>query len=273
MRKKLLLLFVLTNLIVNAQNNKLIKEIFFKQSIAEIETIAIANGFNGEDYVFMKVFFKCDLNGNIFDINVDNDSKIFESEIVNIINQIPKLDPKEYIKKGEEMKYGLKIFIKLPSDRKRKKRIKKGKTEKIKYKGFYVKEYFPVKWIDINQIEKSDFLNIEAVPITENCKSIINKTEIRECVSRDIQRHIGKKFDVDLAQDLGLQPGKQRIVIHFIISKLGEIVNVEAEGAHEVLLEEGIRAVNSLPDFHKPGTTNGKPVNVKYTLPISFIVQ
>jgi TonB family protein len=61
-----------------------------------------------------------------------------------------------------------------------------------------------------------------------------------------------------------------RIVVQFVVSKDGSIINVELKrdigggcGA------EGIRVVESMPKW-KPGTQNGKPVNVLYILPITF---
>lgn len=258
---------------MNSQNKKLVKETFFKQSVNEIEKIAIKSGFKGGDFLQLKVFFKIDSNGEIFDINLNNRTKAFESEIIRIINQIPRLDPNEYLTKGQEMKYELKINIKLPTNRERKKRIKKGTTDKIEYKGFYVKEYFPVKWIEIKDTEKSEFSKIETIPVTKKCKKLSNENEIRSCVIKDIQKYVTRKFDVDLAQDLGLPQGKQRIIISFVISKSGEIVNVEAKGSHKLLLDEGTRVINSFPSFYKPGTIGGEPVNVNYKIPLSFMVQ
>lgn len=268
MKKNLFILLFLTSSIINSQNKEVIKKIFStNQSIENIENVAIENGSKKGDNVFLKVFFKSDLNGVIFDISVDNKSKIFKSEITEIINKIPKLNPNEYLNKGKEMKYGLKIHIKVSTKKKRKK-----KTKKKKYKWFYVKEYFPVKWIEIQEVEKKNISKTERIPISEKCKAIKGKTEILNCVSKDLQMHIARKFDVDLAQELGLPQGKQKVIVNFVISKIGEIVNVEAEGSHKLLLEEGIRVINCYPNFYKPGTINGKPVDVKYSIPISFMV-
>lgn len=273
MRKLIFSILILTSAIVNSQNKEIIKETFFKQSIENIETIAIENGYHGGDYIFFMVFFKADSNGNIFDISMNDKSNIFLSEIINIVNQIPKLNPNEYLSKGNEIKYGLKFSIKLSKDNDRKLRLKKGIEKSIVYKYFYVKEYLPVKWITVKDSENNDSLTILKMPISENCKNIIDEKEIRDCVSKDLQMHIAKNFDLDLAQELGLTPGKKTIHVYFVISKTGEIVNIRAEGTHELLLEEAVRVVNTFPKFYKPGFYNGKPVNVKYALPITFLIQ
>lgn len=270
--KNILLLFILTSSILNGQNSEIIKETFFKQSINKIDSIAIENGLEAGKIVYMKAFFKSDQNGNIFDITVNDRNEIFEAEIISFINQIPQLDPNEYLLKGQEMKYGLKIIIKLPSNKERKKRIKKGTNEKIKFKALYVIEYFPVKWIDIPNNETENFSTIEKVPVPESCKNINDEPERRNCLSKTVQMQVNRKFNVDLVQELGMSQGKKRIVVNFVISKNGEIVNIEAKGGHESLEHEAIRVVNTLPNFYKPGTIDGKPVNVKYSLPISFMV-
>jgi hypothetical protein len=273
MKKITLILLILTNSFTYSQNKALIKETFFNQPSDKIDSIAINNGLKSGAVFLIRAFFKTDSDGNVFEISVVDKSKIFESEINSIINQIPGLNPNEYLHKGQEMNYGLKIYIKLASNNQRKTRIKNGKINKIAYYAFHIKEYFPVKFIQIDEIEKNEFSKIGSAPVTEKCKNIIDEIELRNCVSYDLSSHINSKFDADLASELGLPPGLQKIIIKFIISKSGEIVNIEAEANHEELREEGIRIVNIFPNFIKPATIDGKPVDVKYSMPIMFKIE
>lgn len=61
-----------------------------------------------------------------------------------------------------------------------------------------------------------------------------------------------------------------RVVIQFVVDNKGYVGNIEVMkaigGGCE---EEAIRVVANMPKW-KPGKQNGKPVSVKYTLPISF---
>jgi len=61
-----------------------------------------------------------------------------------------------------------------------------------------------------------------------------------------------------------------KVVVQFIINKQGKISNVEAL-THKGwgLEEEAIRIVKQMPDWI-PGKQNGKPVNVRYTMPVVF---
>ncbi|MBL4723919.1 MAG: energy transducer TonB, partial [Lutibacter sp.] len=52
----------------------------------------------------------------------------------------------------------------------------------------------------------------------------------------------------------------------------GNIVNIEARAPHKKLKEEAIRVVKLLPKM-MPGRQRGKPVGVKYGLPIVFKVD
>ena len=273
MKKIIIILLILTNTVINSQNKELIKKTFLNQSTEKIDSIAINNGLKSGEIFLIRAFFKTDSNGNVFEINVDDKSKLFESEINSIVNQIPSLNPNEYLHKGQEMKYGLKIYIKLESNNQRKTRIKNGKPTKIEYKEFYIKEFFPIKFVQIDELEKNEFSKIGTSPVTENCKNITNEIELRKCVSYDLSGHINRKFDANLASELGLPSGLQKIIINFIISKSGEIVNIVAEANHEELREEAIRTINTFPNFIKPATIDEKPVDVKYSMPIMFRIE
>ncbi len=269
--KKTLLIFLISSTILNSQNKELIKETFYSQSINNLDKIASENNYDRKESVFINVFFKCDSNGEIFDVKVSERSKIFETEIKSFINQIPELNPNEYIHKGNIMKYDLKLGFKLATKKERKKILKNGERVKIKYKWFIIKEYFPVKTIEIAEVEKNDYSKIENIPLTENCKNLTNKNEIKKCVSKEITNHVNRNFDTDLAANLPL--GIHRVKVIFYISKKGRIVNISAEAGSPELIEEGIRVINTFPDFYESGKINGNPVNVKYTFPIVFSIN
>lgn len=269
----LLLLLLLTSTILSSQNKELIKETFYRQSINNIDKIALKNGYKGNETIWTNFFFKTDSNGKITEISIPEKSQIFESELKAFINQIPTLNPSEYLHKGDIMKYGIKTGFKLASKSERKKILKKGEKIGIKFKWFYVKEYYPVKTINIDENKENEFSEIQSIPITQNCKNFTVDTEIKNCVINDITKHINRKFDADLASDLGLPAGLQKIIITFYISKNGEIVNISAKGSREELREEGIRVMNTFPNFYKAGMIDGMPVDVKYTIPIAFRVE
>ena len=94
----------------------------------------------------------------------------------------------------------------------------------------------------------------------------------KKCMVEKITKHVNKKYNTGLAGDLGLSPGKKRVYVQFKIDKTGKIVDVRARGPHKRLEKEAIRVVQLLPDM-TPGKQRGRPVGVKYTLPITLVVE
>ena len=82
-----------------------------------------------------------------------------------------------------------------------------------------------------------------------------------------------RKFDAGLAGEIGLSPGKKRIIIKFYISKEGEVVNISTKAPHPKLIDEANRVINSLSKFISPAYSMGKPINTSYTFPVMFNVE
>jgi len=83
---------------------------------------------------------------------------------------------------------------------------------------------------------------------------------IRENISRNLRYP-------ESAVEKGIE-GK--VFIKFIVTKDGSVANVTiSRSVDAVIDEEALRVVRMLPKF-TPGKKDGKPVNVWYSLPISF---
>lgn len=64
-----------------------------------------------------------------------------------------------------------------------------------------------------------------------------------------------------------------RVVVQFVVTKTGKIGEVKVvRSVDRDLDKEAVRVCKTLPDFI-PGKMNGQPVNVWYTLPVSFKLQ
>lgn len=73
-----------------------------------------------------------------------------------------------------------------------------------------------------------------------------------------------------IAQENGTQG---RVTVQFVVNKDGSIVDAKVlRGVDPYLDKEAIRVVNSMPKW-KPGMQRGKPVRVKYTIPVMFRLQ
>ncbi|MDC0629142.1 energy transducer TonB [Flavobacteriaceae bacterium] len=114
------------------------------------------------------------------------------------------------------------------------------------------------------------FSVIENVPEYPGCEKGSNADK-RKCMSDKIAKFVQRKFNTDLAGDLGLS-GKQRINVIFKIDKNGNVTGVRSRAPHPRLEKEAARVINLLPKM-KPGRQRGKAVVVPYSLPITFKVQ
>ncbi|MCT8339696.1 energy transducer TonB [Flavobacteriaceae bacterium TK19130] len=120
-------------------------------------------------------------------------------------------------------------------------------------------------------IEDVPFAVIENVPVYPGCENKGSNAEKKKCMSEKVMKFVQKKFDTDLANDLGLE-GRQRIFVQFKINNKGKVVDVRARAPHPRLEREAVDVVQSLPNM-TPGKQRGKPVGVLYSLPILFQVE
>ncbi|MEN3323473.1 energy transducer TonB [Mariniflexile soesokkakense] len=114
------------------------------------------------------------------------------------------------------------------------------------------------------------FAVIENVPVFPGCEGGDNNAK-RDCMSKKISDFVNKKFNTDLAGELGLS-GRQRINVIFKIDKTGSITGIRARAPHPGLEKEAARVIALLPKM-QPGKQRGKAVTVPYSLPIIFQVQ
>ena len=75
------------------------------------------------------------------------------------------------------------------------------------------------------------------------------------------------RYPID-AQNKGIQG---RAICQFVINKDGRVVDVQVvrSTGNSSLDNEAIRLISSMPKW-KPGMQRGKPVRVKYTVPVNF---
>ncbi|MBL4569035.1 MAG: energy transducer TonB [Flavobacteriaceae bacterium] len=115
------------------------------------------------------------------------------------------------------------------------------------------------------------FVHIEEAPIFRGCEGL-KKDASKKCFTKKIQQFVISRFNVDLAQELGLRGGKHKMFVQFIINTKGLVSDIEIKAPHKRLKEEVRRVINKLPKF-VPGKQQNKPVKVKFTLPITFYVE
>jgi len=129
----------------------------------------------------------------------------------------------------------------------------------------------------IKSMRSTDYSNADVVPISAidqvpvfpGCEDAKDQ---KACLVQKISDHVSANFDVSVSKELDLEPGKKKVYVQFKIDKTGTVVDIKARGPHEELEKEAQRVVSGLPQM-QPGEENGRKVGVKYTLPITFVVN
>ena len=124
---------------------------------------------------------------------------------------------------------------------------------------------------EVEEILEVPFAVIENVPVFPGCENKKGNDAKKKCMSDKIAKFVNKKFNTDLASDLGLS-GRQRISVGFKVDRSGNVTNIYARAPHPGLEKEAKRVIGLLPKM-KPGMQRGKAVTVPYGLPIVFQVQ
>jgi protein TonB len=113
------------------------------------------------------------------------------------------------------------------------------------------------------------FAIIEEVPIYPGCEDI-ERNKRMDCFQEKMGEHINTTFKYpSKARKKNIEG---RVLVLFIINRDGEITKIETKGGDPILQTEALRIVRLLPKM-EPGKQKGKPVSVKYALPIIFKLQ
>ena len=260
MKKLIIITFLLLSQSkIIGQNTELISNAIKNQNIERIDSIARKLNYKGGDIIKVFTVFTVNENGEIEDVKARGPHILFEEEAIRIVNSIPKLDPKEFKDGAKEMKFTLPINFHIETANEKKKRLK------------FIQKHV-LKNVIINEEDIFHFDLVEIIPITNNCNPKSKKEILKKCVENSITSHVNKTFDAGLAYKLRLKYGLYKINVSFIIGINGEILNISAEGDNKKLNKEAIKVINRLPKM-TPGMMSGKPVNVKYSLPITFLVS
>jgi protein TonB len=87
----------------------------------------------------------------------------------------------------------------------------------------------------------------------------------------ECMKFLGKNIKYPtISQENGVQ-GK--VIVQFVVNKDGTVVDpVVVRSVDPYLDKEALRVINSMPKW-KPGKQRGKPVRVRYTVPVTFRLQ
>lgn len=120
---------------------------------------------------------------------------------------------------------------------------------------------------DYSKLDDVPFAVVDESPTFETCSG--TQEELKNCFNKELQKFVAVNFNMNVAKNSDIKPGKKKIYTQFKILKTGEIEIVGVRAPHPDLEKETRRVIGLLPEI-KPGKFDGKEVNVMYMLPITF---
>ena len=111
----------------------------------------------------------------------------------------------------------------------------------------------------------------EEEPVEEEIFEVVEEMPSFPGGQAALMQYLGKNIKYPtIAQENGTQG---RVVCQFVVNRDGSIVDVKViRGVDPYLDKEAVRVISSMPKW-KPGKQRGKPVRVKYTVPVMFRLQ
>lgn len=135
-----------------------------------------------------------------------------------------------------------------------------------------IAEVVMVDEVEVEEVEEEidvPFAVIENIPIFPGCENG-TKAEKKACFESSIMSHVKKNFKYpETALELGIY-GK--VFVLFTIDSKGNVSKIKTRGPDKLLEQEAQRIISLLPKM-TPGMQRGRPVNVPYSIPISFILK
>ena len=113
-----------------------------------------------------------------------------------------------------------------------------------------------------------DFVAIEKYPTFSECGDLYDKEEQKVCFERQILKHISANFKYPEQElQMGLE---EKVLVQFVITKDGTVDQIEVvRGNMHGFIKESKRLISSLPKV-EPAEQRGRPVNLRYLIPIKF---
>lgn len=136
----------------------------------------------------------------------------------------------------------------------------------------YIKKHNDYKKDTLKVIKNTCSIDIETVPRYKGCKKS-NNTDMKRCMADKVKKHVSKYFNINLASNLKIPAGIIRIFVRFKIDKQGKVTDIEVRSPHQIFSKEATRVIRKIPKMKAPGKQNGKPVIVRYNLPIVFRIK
>ena len=197
------------------------------------------------------VQFVVEKDGSISNVKtIRGISPDLDQEAIRVISQMPKWQPGMHHGEAVRVKYTVPIMF----------RLSKADKEVVNYG--VVQKIDEISVIGYgNKPENTTDATVEIADLMPQFPG--GKEGLMKYLSRSIKYPI----QAQKANTQGV------VVVEIVINTQGQVTNAKIVQSVDAYLDaEALRVVNAMPRW-KPGIIGGKPVNVKYTFPITFQLQ
>lgn len=222
--------------------------------------------------------FVINADGSVSDAKVAKSvDPLLDNEAIRVISTMPKWNPGKHHGKPVRVRYTIPITFRIPVSgpaevgtvpsvgEQEGTKVKPVASDSVAVKG--VVEQMPEFAACTYEITRWITKNTNKGPKRVAVKEIYNNPGGAVGLRTFLNQHV--KYPA-IAEENGVQG---RVVCSFVVEKDGSITNVEVvKPVDPSLNKEALRVVSMMPKW-KPGMQDGKPVRVKYTVPVSFFLQ
>ena len=122
-----------------------------------------------------------------------------------------------------------------------------------------------VEWVDLDEY---DYVEVEPEPEEEEIFMVVEESPEFPGGYEAYMQYLKKNIKYPaICRENNIQG---RVIVSFVVNKDGKIVDAEVvKGVNPSLDKEALRVISGMPKW-KPGSQRGKPVRVKYTVPVNF---
>ena len=122
-----------------------------------------------------------------------------------------------------------------------------------------------VEWVDLDEI---DYVEVEPEPEEEEIFMVVEDAPEFPGGTQALLDYLRKNIKYpQICRENNIQG---RVLVSFVVNKDGAIVDPQVvKSVNPSLDKEALRVISGMPNW-KPGSQRGKPVRVKYTVPVNF---
>ncbi|WP_178985865.1 energy transducer TonB [Winogradskyella helgolandensis] len=102
-------------------------------------------------------------------------------------------------------------------------------------------------------------------PVYRGCNQELSFKDTKQCTSDKIIDYLKVSFNYELADKVFPTELTTQFHVEFTINKKGRTEQINVKAHHKAIAVDVIQLIKRMPKFKAPGTSNGEPIEVRYS--------